>query len=313
MGSIIQRQTRDGSVRYQAMVKIPGSKAAVKTFENPEKAQEFIDRTEQQRSLVASAKALRVVQPVSAEQRALDAQKAWSNSWLKESLNERFKDGAMSERDSRSINAITRLAGDVMLGELDRAWVKDYVKRARKTVVKNRGTVYKWATISDHMNIIKSTMRWKATELRALGDRLDFGTKDMPADWDVERDRRLWDHEERMLRERFMAHRDKDRGRHLAYLMTLALNTAARMQELLKAEWSEFNIEGRFWTIPARNTKVKKTRVVPLNKAAMEALAELRLMRDGLGCAPSMPIFNILGGTRQVSCCFHLLTRRGGR
>lgn len=25
-----------------------------------------------------------------------------------------------------------------------------------------------------------------------------------------------------------------------------------------------------------------------------------------------MPIFNILGGTRQVSCCFHLFTRRLG-
>lgn len=311
MGSIIERTKRDGSASYQAMVKIPGAKAAVKTFDCREMAQAFVDKIEQQREMVAKAhahRALRTIDPTTEENRAKDAQKAWANSWLRDTMLLRFSEGAMSERASRSINAITRLAGDAMLGELDRDWVKAYLKRARKTITRS-GTPYKWSSLVDHMNIISATMRWRAEELRAAGGRLPFYTsKDLPADWDVCRERRLDLSEEKAILRRFMANPQKRRRQQWIRFFRLALNTAARMQELHLAEWSEFNLESRFWTIPAAHTKKKKTRIVPLNKAAMRALRAMLLIRD-----PNSPkVFHAMGDTHSVSGCFYHLTMKLG-
>lgn len=310
MGSIIERTKKSGAVSYQAMVKIPGSKAAVKTFDEREMAQAFIDNIERQRALVAKArmvKSVTAIEPEDEVQRAKDAQRAWANSWLKECIAERKEAGDLPERDARSIGAVVRLAGDVKLAELDRKWVKGFKDRARK-VKTRRGGPYAWSSIIDLFNIVKSTMSWRAEELGAVGARLKFAKADLPEDWDVRRERRLSKDEERRLIRRFMSNRQKTRRRHWIRIFRLALNTAARMQELHLAEWSEFNLDGRFWTIPAAHTKKKRTRVVPLNRAAMRALRAMWLIRD-----PQSPrVFHVLGNTHSLSNCFYHLTLNMG-
>lgn len=62
-------------------------------------------------------------------------------------------------------------------------------------------------------------------------------------------------------------------------------------------------MEGRFWTIPAAHTKKKKTRVVPLNKAAMRALRVMWLIRD----PNSSKVFHAFNGTADISGCFYAL------
>lgn len=62
---------------------------------------------------------------------------------------------------------------------------------------------------------------------------------------------------------------------NVAYLARLLLSTGARVQEALKAKWSDINLDRRLWVIPQTNSKSKRTRSIPLNDAAMAVLNEL--------------------------------------
>lgn len=48
-----------------------------------------------------------------------------------------------------------------------------------------------------------------------------------------------------------------------------------RLNEALSAKWSKIDIESRVWVIPARNSKSKRVRSVPLNQSALDVLAQL--------------------------------------
>ncbi|MCT8972481.1 tyrosine-type recombinase/integrase [Microbaculum marinisediminis] len=48
--------------------------------------------------------------------------------------------------------------------------------------------------------------------------------------------------------------------------------TAARTSEVLKAEWTEFDIEGALWTVPAARMKAKREHRVPLSARAVTVL-----------------------------------------
>ncbi len=49
-----------------------------------------------------------------------------------------------------------------------------------------------------------------------------------------------------------------------------------RPTELRAAEWSEFNLEGQEWRIPAARMKMKQVHIVPLSKQAVKILEELK-------------------------------------
>ena len=51
--------------------------------------------------------------------------------------------------------------------------------------------------------------------------------------------------------------------------------TACRTSEVLQARWSEFDIDGRTWEIPAERMKANKAHRVPLTDRALEILAEI--------------------------------------
>lgn len=59
-------------------------------------------------------------------------------------------------------------------------------------------------------------------------------------------------------------------------LKLLAL-TFVRTSELIGAEWSEFDLENKFWVIPASRMKMKTEHVVPLSKQAIQLLKELKV------------------------------------
>ncbi|WP_280570237.1 site-specific integrase [Chromohalobacter sp. 296-RDG] len=48
--------------------------------------------------------------------------------------------------------------------------------------------------------------------------------------------------------------------------------TATRTSEVLRAEWSEFDLENETWTIPADRMKMRRQHRVPLSKQAMKLL-----------------------------------------
>jgi len=56
--------------------------------------------------------------------------------------------------------------------------------------------------------------------------------------------------------------------------------TFVRTGEMIKAEWSEFYLDGKEWLIPAKRMKMKKDHLVPLSNQAVVILQELRELHN---------------------------------
>lgn len=59
-------------------------------------------------------------------------------------------------------------------------------------------------------------------------------------------------------------------------MFDLMMLTFVRTSELIKAEWSEFDLKERVWIVPAARMKMRKEHIVPLSKQAIEGLKELK-------------------------------------
>ena len=54
--------------------------------------------------------------------------------------------------------------------------------------------------------------------------------------------------------------------------LDLPILTGARSQEVRLATWSEFDLEGRIWTIPLEHMQRGKAHMVPLSEAALAVI-----------------------------------------
>ena len=59
--------------------------------------------------------------------------------------------------------------------------------------------------------------------------------------------------------------------------------TAARSAEVRNATWSEIDVDGASWTVPAERMKANREHRVPLSARALEILAEAAELSDGSG------------------------------
>jgi integrase len=114
---------------------------------------------------------------------------------------------------------------------------------------------------------LKAMLSW-AVDQSLISKNPGDGVK-MPAQ-EVERERAL-DHKE--IRPFWLA---CDRiGWPFGPLAQLLLLTAQRRDELAHATWSEFDLDGRTWTIPGERTKNGRAHMVHLSALAIEILEEL--------------------------------------
>ena len=67
------------------------------------------------------------------------------------------------------------------------------------------------------------------------------------------------------------------------FAMQLAPHVFVRPGELRHAEWSEIDLEGALWTIPAGKTKMRKEHVVPLSRQAIAILKDLQALTGPSG------------------------------
>lgn len=307
-GSIIERPRKDGGISYQAMVKIPGSKAAVETFRDRDEAVKFLECIGEARDQAAKAKKRRAQNAKQAApgQLAELNQEDWANEWLNETLNMYGGCERVSNRSKRSLTTIRQIAGDVKLGELDKKWVREYIKRARAMKTRTKAA-FKWSSIVCHMRTISAAMAWRADEMEAKGGALPFSKGMMPSNWECKRTRRLSGDEERRLLARLRINTRPSRP-HWVRMFRLALRTAARLQELVLAEWSEFDLKGKFWIIPASHTKCSKERVVPLDSVSIRALKAMKLIQSG----SSNRVFHEIKSAASASSVFSKTTRALG-
>jgi integrase len=68
---------------------------------------------------------------------------------------------------------------------------------------------------------------------------------------------------------------DGPRHRNVRLICLFLLSTGARLNEALRARWVDVDRGTRVWRIPARTSKSKRVRSVPLNDSALDVLAQL--------------------------------------
>ena len=76
-------------------------------------------------------------------------------------------------------------------------------------------------------------------------------------------------------------------------VIQLLILTGTRQSELLEAEWSEFDLGGRMWTIPRARSKTDVAHLVPLSGLACGIIEGL----PRIGNPPSALLFTTAGST----------------
>lgn len=67
----------------------------------------------------------------------------------------------------------------------------------------------------------------------------------------------------------------RDRDELAARALELTVLTSLRTSEVIEAEWDEFDLAAKVWTVSARRMKMKREHRVPLSKRAIEILSTL--------------------------------------
>ncbi|QJW80021.1 tyrosine-type recombinase/integrase [Burkholderia glumae] len=301
MLSLSKRVKKNGDFQWQATIRVQGQKSVSKTFETWDAAHEFGEGVERE-LLALAAKAAEPQSPP---------------DLLAEDLGEIVAAFAKSKRAAKrhpgfAPTVIKQVSG-VRVGEVRARWVEEYVNRMQELPSK-RGAPYSCSSISSHLILMSLAIRWRAVALDVEAPAFPPYVHLFPEDHDKPRDRRLAPDEGRALLSQLSREPNKQ-GRLWCLLVLFAIETAARLQELMFANSDEFQIfndkdgkEKGNWRIPREHTKTRTARDVPLSDKARRILRALRRLQPNA----AKPLFIALGTPRLVSKRFAVRVRRAG-
>lgn len=293
MASITQRTKKDGSTVYLVQIRIPGTKSVSKSFPSHQEAQQFALHEE----VEVRKMALRFNAP--------DPAKFYKER-LRDVLDLFAAQEKTPQRTVNNIPSVKRLIpADTRIGELRPSWVEDFVERTLKTH-STRGVPYSPQSVAVHINILRQAYIWRARRYDIEPKNVPFVQGYLPRGWDEGRDRRLLPHEEKILFDAINKRVDRV---YWNSLVVLALETAARLQEMILATWSEFNLKEGYWIIPKAHEKNRRDRPVPLSDAALKALAAMQVVNPG---GPDDRVFSFLPSAASASAAFAKLKRKAG-
>ncbi|MGG4776073.1 tyrosine-type recombinase/integrase [Paenalcaligenes sp. Me52] len=98
---------------------------------------------------------------------------------------------------------------------------------------------------------------------------------------------------------------------HTRLAMQLMVLTFVRTSELIKAEWSEFDLQALRWEIPAERMKMRTPHIVPLCKQAVEVIQKLQAI--SMSDSYVFPSDNRRGGHMSNNTILYALYRMGYR
>jgi integrase len=173
-----------------------------------------------------------------------------------------------SSRAAKSLIPVAAFVGAVTVEQADEAWTEQYVAKVR-SLKSHMGRNYAYATINGQIMGLVAACKWWAKQNGLRDPIIEISNASFPKDWDVKRDRRLEDGEYARIMEQIASQRN--RSDHSRCLVDLCIETGARLQELILAQWSELERADHLWKIPASHTKKKKKRSVPLSGKARAA------------------------------------------
>lgn len=164
--------------------------------------------------------------------------------------------------------------GDLLVGDIERAHVLKVLepiwKTKNETASRVRGrieSVLDWAAVRGHRSAGENPAKWKGGlehtlpkpgKVAKVEHHAALPIDDMPA---------------------FMTllHAVDGMG---SRALEFAILTAARSGEVRGAQWNEFDLEGKVWTVPADRMKVGKEHRVPLSRDAVALLKALPRIDD---------------------------------
>jgi integrase len=159
-----------------------------------------------------------------------------------------------------------------------------------------------WGKIPETASRVRMRMESVLDYAKAQGWR----EGDNPARWKghlentlPKRDRRVVKHHPAMKYENIPNFMTELRGKEAlaARALELLILTASRTGEVLKAGWSEIDIEGALWVIPSERMKAKNEHRIPLTDAAIAIIQPLYINRISEfvfpGQKPNKPLSNM--------------------
>lgn len=301
MKSISKRTSRNGVVTWQATVRMKGEASITATRKTLEEAQDFADRTEKALAAGAAAK--------SSPRESLPASGNWMDEKLLTTLA-LFAKGSRCIKSHRShLSTLKHQVGSVTIRELGDEWIQQHLEKTRR-VDSSRGRPFAVSTIVKHLGLIALVLKWRAKQLKLQAPEFCLDKRWLPKGWNAGRDRRL-EHGEAYLIGMAIRKSKRmkiQRRRQYVLLVRLALETAARLQELVLADWSEISFLRKTWTIPGIHTKCDYNRYVPISNRARRILMRLRAMQVPGNCK----IFGHLPSPDCVSHYFGKACERSG-
>lgn len=295
MASISERKRIGKPSTWQAIVRVKGHKPIARTFDTPDEARQFGEALEKELRAHVKREHKAVVLTRKANPTLAD----YNEQELRAALRLFEKSDMAIMRHKKTLPTILANVGDVKLGEIRRSWVKGYIEKMRKKKTR-AGRQFSYETLAVHLQIMRKVCLWQAEELELPKPDLSFSTSLFPKGWENKRERRLDAGEELVLMQRLRRIKSPARY-HWRLLVRLALETGARLQELVKAVWDNVSIERNLWTIPAADTKSKKTRAIPMSKKTVRIFKMLKLIAS----ASDNRVFHALGAPGPVSAGFH--------
>lgn len=194
----------------------------------------------------------------------------------------------VSEGEQQCIATIVHDLGEFTIASLNnkiiQGWIDEFLRRPvaqqdRKKIhpyfdagldKKGKPKLYAESTVRRHFFVLKKVLKTTAVTHNFHLDPNLFVLLQVPRAWAGKRERRLEDGEEAKLIE--AVSRGYVKKEQWRFLIEFALATAARMQEILKAEWSDISYSKHAWNIPEQNVKTSRFRQVPLSDKAVAAL-----------------------------------------
>jgi len=175
------------------------------------------------------------------------------------------------------------------------------------------GRTYSGNTARKYFFQLKKVLVWAAARHKFPLDANLFEGIGIPGAWEKPRERRLEEGEEERLINAGL--RSQSNGKQWRLIILFAIVTAARSQEILKAQWKEFNLPGKAWNIPKEHSKTKTARQVTLSTPArvlVEELAAYRKKTKSGKLNPDELIFPWWKNSAALAQAFKRLTARAG-
>lgn len=303
----IKRNDNKSRATWTVTIKLKHAPEDVRdTFDDLQKAISFRDRELARMLKLAAAEERRLKKLQAEDPKYFSYASQGIGDVLRRYVGTADAPGPATDRDCSFLGVVIDHAPNTAVGDIDDEWVAEFV-RAMRARDSGPGRKYAYSTIKGQLVIMRKACKWWAKKCKSNGALPPFGTDSFEEGWEQSRQRRFKGDEERRLLERLGRVKSKA-ARSWQLLVLLCLETGARMQELIKAEWDEFDWTHEYWLIPARHVKTKLSRIVPMSSRCVEILEELWDLRS----EENPRVFHRHGKTHSVSAAFRGYVKSAG-